>query len=174
MKDEDQVVSWWDGDLAQVATIASEESLATHSKNKICANKQNAACSAVEQPADLTKCFKLFHCLQKAMTVEDVPAEQHPLKKLMLATFADLHSKGQLILSLTKRKALVDFVSITPEMSGKGSYPRKHPPRFSSKWCGQHSASLTTTNSWRPVVCFLRKKNASCVSDHFLHSSNTN
>jgi hypothetical protein len=101
MKDEDQVVSWCDGDLAQVATIASEESLATCSKNKICANKQNAARSAVEQPADLTKCFKLFHCLQKAMTVEDVPAERRPLKKLMLATFADLHSKGQLILSLT-------------------------------------------------------------------------
>jgi hypothetical protein len=119
IKDEDQVVSWCDGDLAQVATIVSEESLTTYSKNKICANKQNAARSAAEQPADLTKCFKLFHHLQKAMTVVDIPAERHPMKKLMLRAFSDLHTDGKLILSLTKRNALVDFISISPEMSGK-------------------------------------------------------
>ena len=75
--------------------------------------------SGVQQPADLTKCFKLIILLQKAMTVVDIPAERHPLKKLMLEIFSDLHGKGQLILSLTKRQALVDFFSILPEMSGK-------------------------------------------------------
>jgi hypothetical protein len=97
IKDEDQVVSWCNGDLAQIATIVSEESLATYAKNKICANKQNAAHSAVKQPADLTKCFKLFHLLQKAMTVVDIPPDRHPLKKLMLKLFLDLNSTGQLI-----------------------------------------------------------------------------
>ena len=119
IKDEDQVVTWCDRDLAQIATIISEESLTTSSNNKIRENKHNAARSRVEQPADLTKCFKLIILLQKAMTVVNMPADRHPLKKLMLEIFSKLHGKDQPILSLTKRLALVKFVSILPEMSGK-------------------------------------------------------
>jgi hypothetical protein len=119
IQDEDQVVSWCNGDLAQIATIVSEESLTKYAKHKICANKQNAARSAAEQPVDLTKCSKLMHHLQKAMTVCETPPERHPLKKLMINHFSDLQTKGVLILSLTKRHALTDFISCLPDMTTK-------------------------------------------------------
>ena len=43
IREEDQVVSWCDGDLSQVKTIVSPESLTIYADNKICANKQSAA-----------------------------------------------------------------------------------------------------------------------------------
>jgi hypothetical protein len=61
--DANGAVSWCDGDLSQIATIVTEESLEIYCKHKICANKQNAARSAAEQPADLTRVFKLMHRL---------------------------------------------------------------------------------------------------------------
>ena len=43
-----KAVSWQDGDLTQRENIVSEESFKLYKENNICANKQNAACSAVE------------------------------------------------------------------------------------------------------------------------------
>ena len=75
-----RAISWCDGDLAQIENVVSDESLQIYSMNMICANKQNAARSGVEQAADLTKTFKIMHKLQSEITVSHVPIKNHPLK----------------------------------------------------------------------------------------------
>ena len=47
--EEQRVVSWCDGDLAQIDNIVSEDSLAIYEENLISACKQNAARSGTEQ-----------------------------------------------------------------------------------------------------------------------------
>ena len=64
-------------DLAQIENIVSEESLKLYKKNNIYAKKQNAACSAIEQAADLTKTFKIMHRLQKTVSVSNIPCSNH-------------------------------------------------------------------------------------------------
>ena len=54
ISEEHRVVSWCDGDLAQIDNIVSEDSLSLYEDNLICACKQNAARSGTEQWADLT------------------------------------------------------------------------------------------------------------------------
>ena len=58
--EEQKVVSWCDGDLAQIDNIVSEDSLILYQENLICACKQNAARSGTEQWADLTKVFPMM------------------------------------------------------------------------------------------------------------------
>jgi hypothetical protein len=64
IEDKSTIVSWQDGDFAQVATLTKDECLATLGALKVLINKQNPARSATEQAADLVKVFKL-KCLQK-------------------------------------------------------------------------------------------------------------
>lgn len=52
ISDELSYTSWYDSDLAQIASIINDISL--FRDNKIIANKQNNAISAVEQPANLS------------------------------------------------------------------------------------------------------------------------
>ena len=48
-----------DGAHAQLQLITSEENLEKERELKISSNKQSAACTVVEQPADTCPCFKL-------------------------------------------------------------------------------------------------------------------
>ena len=85
--------------------------------NRIVGNKQNNARSGVEQPADLTKTFKILKRIQSEYTVSNVPVKCHPLKRIIVEEFNKLCRVGQLRLASNKRKALVDFLSNVPAMS---------------------------------------------------------
>ena len=54
------VVSWCDGDLAQMAVMIDEEQLETNERLRIIANKQSAARSGAEQAADPSPLFRLL------------------------------------------------------------------------------------------------------------------
>ena len=82
-----KAVSWCDGHLAQIENIVSTDSLNKYKENMICANKQNAACSGVEQAADLTRTFKIMKRLQETVSCIDVPMINHPLKRIMMTKF---------------------------------------------------------------------------------------
>jgi hypothetical protein len=114
--DELSAVSWCDGDLAQVATIVEENALPIYVNEKICVNKQNAARSGTEQAADLTTTFKMLHKLQKKVSLQDVPGEDHPLKFVVANGFRDLAYQGKLRLRPNKTQALIDFISSVPQI----------------------------------------------------------
>ena len=119
--EEQKVVSWCDGDLAQIDNIVSEDSLILYQENLICACKQNAARSGTEQWADLTKVFPMMQKLQRTISVSDVPVELHPLKCLITEQLQNLADEGRLKLKPSKKHAIIDFVASTPEMTAKSA-----------------------------------------------------
>ena len=60
-------------------------------ENKIILNKQNAAWSGVEQPADLCRVFKGIKSEISSQSVKDIPADRCPMKKLMMGIFILTH-----------------------------------------------------------------------------------
>ena len=64
-------MSWCDGDVSQIASIVDD--LPLFHENKITSNKQNNARSGKEQPADLTKKFKILKRIQQEYTVSNIP-----------------------------------------------------------------------------------------------------
>ena len=71
--------------------------------NRIIANKQNNARSVVEQPADLSKTFKMLKCIQKEYTVSNLPTKSHPLKHIIVDNFNKLQRDGKLRLAANKK-----------------------------------------------------------------------
>ena len=112
-------VCWCDGDLSQIQTIVQEQCLEIYRQHKIIANKQNPGRTGTEQPADLTKTFRLQKLLEHNFTLIDVPAERHPMKKSVSKALATLRSEGRLILKPNKSRAIIDFVSSLPEKTCK-------------------------------------------------------
>ena len=110
-------VSWCDGDMSQVASIANDHALLP--ENKIIANKQNAARTGVEQAADLTKVFPAFHNGSDTMTLSEVDASYHPMKKLITKMFKE--KLKDLNLPERKCKALIDFLSNLPAIATKAT-----------------------------------------------------
>jgi hypothetical protein len=96
IEDESTIVSWQDGDFAQVAMLTKDECLATFGALKVIINKQHPARSATEQAADLAKVFKLIKQVVKTITVADLPANQSPLKQAIATKFQELTSQGKL------------------------------------------------------------------------------
>ena len=92
----------------------SEESSELYKKNNICANKQNAARSVVEQAADLTKTFKIMLSLQKTVSVTSIPRSNHPLKHALTNAIKHL---AELNLKHCKKNAIIDFISSIPGMT---------------------------------------------------------
>ncbi len=66
-------------------------------ENKIIANKQNAARSGVEQPADIMPVFRIIKKIQPTHTVRDIPVHRCPVKRLISDMF---HSENMSFLSL--------------------------------------------------------------------------
>jgi len=77
----------WCGDMSQIDAI--KRSVDLYVENKIIANKQNAAWSGVEQPADLARVFKSVKRIQSKHTVRDVPVDRCPMKRLIVGTLKD-------------------------------------------------------------------------------------
>ncbi len=78
-------IAWCDGDMSQIDAI--KRSVDLYIENKIIANKQNAARSGVEQPANLTQVFESIKKIQKTHTVRDIPVDRCPMKKLISNVF---------------------------------------------------------------------------------------
>ena len=93
--DKAAAVAWSDGDLSQVYAVTQSAELVT--KNKIIANKQNAARSGVEQPADIMPVFRIIKKIQPTHTVRDIPVHRCPMKRLISDMF---HSENMSFLSL--------------------------------------------------------------------------
>ena len=114
-----KAVSWSDGDLAQIDNIVNEDSLHLYEQNLLCASKQNPARTGTEQQADITKVFKIMPALQKTITVSDIPIDLHPMKRLVSREIQKWTDQNRLKLKLTKKNAIIDFVSSVPEMTAK-------------------------------------------------------
>ena len=119
--EEQRVVSWCDGDLAQIDNIVSEDSLAIYEGNLISTCKQNAARSGTEQWADLIKVFPNMQKAQKPISVSDVCVDLHHLKRLVSKELQNLSDVGKLKLKPSKKNAIIDFVSSIPEMTAKSA-----------------------------------------------------
>ena len=92
---------------------------------KVTANKHNPARSGIDQPCDVTETFKLLKSMQKMYTVKNTPPDQHPMKLFAHKMFESLSKDGKLVLKPTKKHALLDFISVVPEMvtiAAKRSY----------------------------------------------------
>jgi len=76
--DELTAVAWCDGDLSQIYATVNDVDQFT--ENKIIPNKQNAARSGVEQPADLCRVFKGIKSEISSRSVKDLPADRWPIK----------------------------------------------------------------------------------------------
>ena len=107
-------VAWCDGDMSQIDAI--KRSVDLYVENKIIANKQNAAWSGVEQPADLARVFKSIKRIQSKHTVRDIPVDRCPMKRLISDMF---NSEKMEFLSLksSKKNALIDFLSVLPDIA---------------------------------------------------------
>ena len=105
-------VSWCDGDLSQIHAITKgTEEL---SKHKIVANKQHAARSAVEQPADLSKVFMLIKKELPHYSVSNVATSMCPMKKLLTESFDSVLKCVNL--QSGKRRHLIDFLCVLPDI----------------------------------------------------------
>ena len=100
--------------MSQIDVI--ERSVDLYIEDKIIANKQNAAWSGVEQPADLAQVFKSIKKIQKTHTVRDIPVDRCPMKKLISNMF---ESDRLEFLSLKSRKknVLIDFLLVLPKVA---------------------------------------------------------
>ena len=105
-------VSWSDGASVQLNAITDEQQQEMDSELKISSNKHSASRTAVEQPCDISPCFRSFRKLANGTSRDDVPAVG--LQKKVKIKFAELKQKGILDLSEKKESALLDFL---------GSYP---------------------------------------------------
>ena len=116
--DELTAVSWFDGDMSQVKAVASEHQL--FFDNKVIANKQNAAATAVEQPCDLTPCFKDVNRYSKNTTASGIDRSIHPFKNRI---YQALNSAvmSELKLNGTKLKVLVDKLTVLPEIATRAT-----------------------------------------------------
>ncbi len=116
--DELTAVAWCDGDLPQVNAIVSNHNLFT--EMKVIANKQNAARTGVEQPADLAKVFVIFKQQNKTHTVAGIDPSRHPMKMRVTKAF---NSEALRILNLNSKKksSLIDFISTLPELATKAA-----------------------------------------------------
>ena len=108
-------VSWCDSDLSQVDAITNSIPLFTD--NKIVANKQHAARSGVEQPADVSRVFKQIKQLINTTSNAHLPVERCPMKKLLSDAISE--DLSCIRLASNKRGALIDFLSILPEVATK-------------------------------------------------------
>ena len=95
---------------------AVTQSAELFTENKIITNKQNTARSGVEQPADLTPVFRIIKKIQPTHMVRDIPVDRCPMKRLISDMF---HSENMSFLSLksTKKNALIDFLSVLPDIA---------------------------------------------------------
>jgi hypothetical protein len=117
VRDDLTAVSWSDGDMSQIKAVASEHQL--FRDEKVTVNKQNAARTGVEQPADLAKVFKVFSELGKVITVSNIHPSRHPMKRVVYKAFKE--ELKSLNLSDKKLRALVDFISVLPELATKAA-----------------------------------------------------
>ena len=87
---------------------------------KVIANKQNAARTGVEQPADLAKVFVIFKQQNKTHTVAGIDPSRHPMKMRVTKAF---NSEALRILNLNSKKksSLIDFISTLPELATKAA-----------------------------------------------------
>jgi len=104
--------SWCDGDLSQIHAITNGAKELT--KHNIIANKQHAARSAVEQPADLSKVFMLIKKHLPHHTVKNLSLDMCPMKKLLTEAFDGvLHCVN---MPSGKRRHLIDFLCCLPDI----------------------------------------------------------
>jgi hypothetical protein len=113
---EETSVCWCDSDTPQLSTLIN--SLELFADNWVIMNKQQASASGEEQPADLTKVFKLLRLMLPHYTCAHLIGNKCPLKKLVLEVLED-NILYRLKLSTTKNNSLIDFISLLPEVLGK-------------------------------------------------------
>ncbi len=116
--DELTAVAWCDGDVSQLNSMTNEYKILRD--QKIIANKQNAARTAVEQAADLMPVFKVFNKDAKKHTVTNVDASRHPMKMKVMIAFQSDEMK-HLNLGPKKTASLIDFISVFPALATRAA-----------------------------------------------------
>jgi hypothetical protein len=108
-----KVVSWQDGDFAQIANIVDDP--ATYAKHDVIANRHNPARTMSEQSAGAGRVFCSFHATAKETTVVSVAVTDHPLKRCVTKVMHEQLKKGVLNLAPPRKgKAMIDLVSSSP------------------------------------------------------------
>jgi hypothetical protein len=116
--DELTAVSWCDGDLSQLYSVTNEHSMLND--QKVIANKQNAARTAVEQAAELAKVFKVINQEARRHSVTDIDPSRHPMKMKVTIAFQSDEMKC-LNLGSKKTGSLIDFISVLPAIATKAA-----------------------------------------------------
>ena len=106
-----RAISWMDGANGQMKTITDEKSLDEDEKFKLTQCKHSAARTGVEQSADIGPQFRSVHHFNRNVTFEDVPVEQHQLKRLISEK---LPGDKRINLPAFKQNAIIDFVTKLP------------------------------------------------------------
>jgi len=107
-----KIVSWQDGDIGQIKSIVTN--IEIYNKYDIIANKHSPARTAVEQAADVGKCFKQFHNAAGKITCNT--PDDNPLYKQLKKSFMALEKEQKLKLSYKKSKALLDLLTCAPSI----------------------------------------------------------
>ena len=103
---EDTVVSWRDGDIAQINALINSDRLKQSEKQYVTYMKQSASRSKDEQAADLSPVFKVIHQLNKKYTSVGKPKT---FTQILLES--QLKNDERVNLKTENQKALLDFVS---------------------------------------------------------------
>ncbi|KAL7552482.1 hypothetical protein ACHAWF_015738 [Thalassiosira exigua] len=116
IKKELTAISYCDGDLGQIAAIKSAVDMFI--ENEVICNKHNAARSMGDQPADRCHVFKCIKEQLPSHTAEHIPAENHPMKRKIVQVFEHERLK-HLSLKSSKKKALINFLTVLPQIATK-------------------------------------------------------
>ena len=110
-----KIVSWCDGDNAQLKTIIDEESILLYADEYVTGMKQSAARTGVEQAADGGRTFPNMNALHNKATVSHIQPSSLPIKRAITSIFEELKRDGLIDLPGTKIKALINFIGLLPQ-----------------------------------------------------------
>ena len=156
------VVSWSDGDLAQMAVTKDEEQMEINEKKRIISNKQSAARTGTEQGGDLWTGFRGMKRDTKITTCETMT----PLKREATEMLDELEEEGKVNLPPPHKAALVDFVATHPGSLQKHATKEKLQQAFIEN--GMIDESTLQIPDLHRIICTCRRKLSEQEVDNFI------
>ena len=111
-----------DGHGPSLKAVIDNNQMKKEETLKVSANKHASSTSTITQSADIGRQFALVKTGTKTTTSINLP-RGFGIKGLLEETFDTLAAKGELILKLPARKAILDHIVSCPEIFGKAMSP---------------------------------------------------
>ena len=118
-------VCWQDGALGQMSSLTKEGSLDEDEELLITILKHSAARSAVEQPADVSPCFRALKALVRWLTKTDNLGDCPRFHKQLERGIQALEDEGRLNLKRHKFNAILLLIPLLPEIMSS-AYSKKN------------------------------------------------